>query len=153
MSVEKKFPPTYIPMDYTERSTSSVPTGHDGVLVNVCFSGSNSNQMEYLVRKGMRLEIGSLFRKMSGTSKWYKRTDADRRIWEQILADKRFCFVVETRVGTSIATRPLTLEETVADALASGKSPEQIMELVMALAAGRKPTEESEEVEESEDLA
>ena len=156
MKTEQKVPPTYIPMDYTEGAKPKIlPEGHSGILVDVRFAGANSNQMEHLVRKGMNLEIGSLFRKLSGTSKWYKRTDADQRLWNEILSSKRFCFQVSTRVGTTIASRPATLEETIADALASGKSPEDILALVVSMATARTVgvitnTEDSEDSDEIE---
>ena len=158
MKPEQKVPPIYTPMDYTEGAKPKIlPEGHSGILVDVRFAGANSNQMEHLVRKGMNLEIGSLFRKLSGTSKWYKRTSADERLWEEILSSKRFCFQVSTRVGASIATRPATLEETIAEALASGKSPEDILALVVSMATARVPaaapvsSEDTDESEESED--
>lgn len=151
----------YCPTNYSDATKSSITEGN--ILVHFRFNGATSGQIDTLVHKALNLEAAALFRKISGTSKWYKRTEADRVLWETVLRERSFTFDVGARVGKTFL-QTLTPEQAIAATLASGKSPEEVMAMVMAIAKnlqqGNDPSAEdaalaelAEEQEEDERTA
>lgn len=137
MTEKRVVPVVFTPTSYTDTTKSGLPkTGSGQIMVHMSVSGITVSQIETCFRRGAELIRNQDYRKWSGVSSWYKRTPQEKALWEIIEREKRHTYILAQRVGGTVA--PMTTEQAIQNALDEGKSPEDVVALVMALAAARK---------------
>lgn len=144
MAKESESPIFFTPTSYTEATKSSVTSGQ--ILVHMSMRGMTVPKVEAMFRKGAGLQMEQHIRKISGVSRHYKRTSADIALWGIVERERVYTFTLANHIGGTVSVM-LTPEQSIAAALAEGRTPEEIVAMVMKIAATQNGTANSVEPE------